>query len=77
MNNKMNSFLKELMIIFTIIATSLSSLFGMSGETVIPPDSNYPLGEALQIAQKNLNWPENQIFPYFSEPEGFIIVVNF
>ena len=73
MNNKMNSFLKELVIIFTIIATSLSSLFGMSGETVIPPDSNYPLGEALQIAQKNLNWPENQIFPYFSEPEGELI----
>ncbi|MBO7319310.1 MAG: protein containing Coagulation factor 5/8 type, partial [Clostridia bacterium] len=73
MNNKMTTFLKELIIIFTIITTSISSLFGMSGDPLTPPDSNYPLGEALEVSQKNLNWPEDQIFPYFAEPEEELI----
>ena len=73
MNNKINSFLKELVIIFTIIATGISALFGMNGKVITPPDSNYPLGEALPVAEKNIDWPENQIFPYFAEPEGELI----
>ena len=73
MNNKMNAFLKELVIIFTIISTSISALFGIANNTNTPPDSNYPLGEALQIAERNLNWPEDQIFPYFTEPEDELI----
>lgn len=73
MNNKINVFLKELVIIFTIIATSLSAFFGMTDNTVTPPDSNYPLGDALKVAEKNLNWPEDQIFPYFTEPEDELI----
>ena len=73
MNNKMNNFLKELVIIFTIIATSFSALFGINGDAMTPPDDKYPLGEALQIAEKNLDWPEDQIFPYFTEPESELI----
>lgn len=73
MNNKISVFLKELVIIFTIIATSLSAFFGMTDNTVTPPDSNYPLGDALKVAEKNLNWPEDQIFPYFTEPEEELI----
>ncbi len=73
MNNKMNTFMKELVIIFAIITTSISALFGMADSTVTPPDSNHPLGEALQVAEKNLDWPEDQIFPTFSQPESKLI----
>ena len=73
MNNKINAFLKELMIIFTIIATSFSALFGMADNTVTPPDDKYPLGEPLQVAEKNIDWPEDQIFPTFTQPEGELI----
>ncbi len=73
MNSKINVFLKELVIIFTIIATGISALFGMSDNKVTPPDSKYPLGEALKISEKNLDWPDDQIFPYFSEPEDELI----
>ncbi len=73
MGIKLNAFLKQLMIIFTIIATSISAFFGIAGNVVAPPDSNYPIGEALQVAEKNLIWSEDQIFPTFTEPEGELI----
>lgn len=73
MNNKMNGFLKELVIVFTIITTAISAFFGMADNAVTPPDNNYPFGQALQVAEKNLNWPDDQIFPYFAEPEEELI----
>ena len=73
MNDKMNGFLKELVIVFTIITTAISAFFGMADNAVTPPDNNYPSGQALQVAEKNLNWPDDQIFPYFAEPEEDLI----
>ena len=72
MTNKINAFIKNLTIILTIIATSISALFGVINE-ITPPDNNYPLGEALPVAEKNLDWPEGQIFPSFTEPTKELI----
>lgn len=73
MNNKMNTFLKELVIIFTIISTSISGFFGLASDPNTPPDNNYPIETALQVQEDNLYWPEGQIFPTFTEPEGDLI----
>ena len=72
MNNKFNAFIKNLTIILTIIATSISALFGVVKD-ITPPDNNYPLGEALAVAEKNLDWPQGQIFPSFTEPKNELI----
>lgn len=73
MNNKINTFLKELVIIFTIISTSISGFFGIVKNPTTPPDDNYPIGQALEIQQDNLYWPEDQIFPSFTQPKGELI----
>ena len=73
MNSKMNTFLKNLVIIFTIMSTSISGFLGIAKDVNIPPDNNYPIGQALQVADNNLYWPEDQIFPSFTEPKGDLI----
>ena len=73
MNNKMNTLLKELVIIFTIIFTSITGFFGLPANPNTPPDDKYPIETALSVQQKNLTWPEGQIFPTFTAPEGYLI----
>lgn len=68
----MNNILKFIRNAFLSIALIIASL-GMSDAIITPPDSNYPLGEPLAVAEKNLDWPEKQIFPSFSEPKDDLV----
>lgn len=73
MNSKMSTFLKNLVIIFTIISTSISGFLGLAKDPNIPPDNNYPISQSLQVERDNLYWPDSQIFPTFTEPQSELI----
>lgn len=73
MTESIRRFIKNLILIITIITTGFGGLAGMGSEPVAPPDSNYPLGEANAVEEGNLFWPEDKIFPAFSEPSEELI----
>lgn len=65
--------MKDFILAITIITTMISTFFGFIKTDFTPPDSNYPIADALQVEEKNLQWPEGQIFPTFSAPEGELV----
>ncbi len=71
--NNIIAWLKNITLIFTLIISSISGTLGQADNPNIPPDDNYPLCQPIRVAEKNLQWPDEQIFPTFSEPEGELI----
>ena len=67
------AFFKNFSLIVALIVSSISGALGLAENPNIPPDNNYPLGQPLEICEKNLQWSDDQIFPTFSEPEGELI----
>ena len=67
------AFLKNIVLVITLFFSGISGILGIGGNPNVPPDNNYPIGEPRQIAEKNLDWQESQIFPTFTKPEGELI----
>lgn len=68
MTESIRKFIKDLILIITVITTGFGGLLGMGNDPNIPPDSNYPIGEAKAVEDGNLYWPQDKIFPSFAEP---------
>ena len=66
-------FLKSAIVLISLIISSITGAMNSATGPVAPPDDKYPLGEPLQVYEDTLYWPEDQIFPSFSEPEGDLI----
>lgn len=71
--NNIIAFFKNFTLIVALIISSISGSLGLEKNPNIPPDNNYPLGQPLQVCEKNLQWPADQIFPTFSAPEGELV----
>lgn len=81
----MKNALKTFTVLFLLVAMLVSC---QTGATITPgsddtnndpdvtttaKDNTEPLSEPLAVANKNMTWPESQVFPTFSEPEGKLI----
>lgn len=66
-------FIKEIIIIILVVITSVSNTFGFKDGPNVPPDDNYPLQEPAVVEEINLSWPEERIFPSFTEPQEDLI----
>ena len=77
MTESIRKFIKDLILIITILTTGFGGLIGMGSEPVTPPDSNYPIGEAKPVEEGNFYWPEEKIFPSFAESTEELNVMMF
>lgn len=59
---------KEIILIIMVVISSITNTFGFKGGPNIPPDDRYPLGEPAVVQESDLFWPEEKLFPSFSEP---------
>lgn len=65
--------IKECIAVLMAVIAAISNIFAFRDGPNIPPDDNYPLGEPAVVEQSDIFWPEERIFPAFSEPEGNLI----
>lgn len=65
--------IKEIFLIIITVIASVTGTFGFKDGPNIPPDSSYPLQEPALVEESDLYWPEERIFPAFSEPESSLI----
>ncbi|MBE6775757.1 MAG: hypothetical protein E7543_06150 [Ruminococcaceae bacterium] len=64
---------KEIFLIILTVIASITNTFGFKGGPNVPPDDRYPLQEPAIVEESDLFWPEERIFPSFSEPQKSLI----
>lgn len=69
----MSAFFQKIVAWFTCFISLITGGIGFNDGPFAAPDDNYPIGEAAQVQEGNIFWPEEKIFPAFSEPEGDLI----
>lgn len=73
MNQSLITLIKDVIALILSAILGISSLFTFDNGPFSPPDDSYPLQEALSVEEPDLFWPEERIFPAFSQPEGNLI----
>ncbi len=69
----MSDFLKKIIAWFTAVISLISGGIGFNDGPFAPPDDNYPTGEPAIVEPGNIFWPEEKIFPAFTEPENELV----
>lgn len=65
--------IRKLIAFMMTVITAITGLFAAKSEPIAPPDDKYPLGEPAVVEEAELYWPEERIFPAFTEPEGDLV----